>query len=309
MVPQEIEGTSSASLEAFDVSDADGIARVWAVLRPPGFGGGSTDNPVTELLTVEMTETSPGSHQYAGTFDGFTAPGSYLVAIYAMDKTTNTSTPRLTSVTVGNPLTRRVVLVAGGSSADASWAGVESAARATYQALKFQGYQDSQIDYLSATTVSGPERLNTLDNLAYALATAQHADSQDVLVVLVGTVVAGAFPLNAAESVSVSRLDGWLDALQVVVPGKITVVMDAAASGAFVAGLSAPTGFAGARTLIASTSGSGPAYFASSGAVSFSRQLWQQIANGARLRDAFVQARNAMRTASGGAQSATLYAK
>ena len=300
--PQTINGTSTATLEAFNVADTDGIGRVWGILNPPDFTGGSSDNPVTDMPTVEMTETPVGSGNYAGTFSGFTTPGTYQVAIYALDGVTNTSLPKLTTVSVGNPLTRRAVLVVGGADSDPGWSAFELAGTAAYQALKFQGYKDTEIAFLSATTMNGVEQLNTLSNVQFALAPAEHMDSQDVVVVLIGGMGGDVFALNGTESISSSALDTLLDALQAVLPGRLTMIMDAQGAGSFVSHLDAPAGGERKRIRIPSTTGSGPALFEQGGAVSFSRQFWQQVSNGARLRDAFVQARNAMELTSGLAQ-------
>ena len=304
--PQVINATSTATITASGVSDADGIGRVWAVLRPPNFTGGSTDNPVTAMPEVEMVEVSPGSGNYAGTFTGFTTPGAYQLAIYALDGLTNTSLPKLTSVSVGNPLTRRAVVVLGGQASDPTWPAYELAGTSTYQSLRLQGYQDTEIAFYSATTVNAVAQLNTLLNLEFALSPGQHGDSQDVVVVLIGAIKVGAFQLNGTQSVTASALDTLLDALQGVLPGKLTVVVDAAGAGSYVDALAAPAGGEESRYRIAGTTGAGPALFEQGGAVSFSRQFWQQVSNGARLRAAFIQGRNAMELTSGFAQRARL---
>ena len=150
--------------------------------------------------------------------------------------------------------------------------------------------------------MNGVEQLNTLSNLQFALSPGEHADSLDVVVVLIGDIGNGAFRLNGTESISASAMDTLLDGLQAVLPGKLTVIVDAAGAGSYVDALDAPAGGEENRFRIPSTTGSGPALFEQGGAVSFSRQFWQQVSNGSRLRGAFIQARNAMEVVSGFAQ-------
>lgn len=304
--PQVIDSTSTATLGAVNVSDADGIARVWAVLKPPDFSNGSVDNPVTELPTLELVETPSGSGNYTGTYSAFTTPGTYQVAIYAMDRLTNTSLPMLTTVSVGRPLTRRAVIILGGTQGDSDWPAMEKAGRATYQALKFQGYKDTEIEFLSPTAVNGVEKLATLSNVEYALASGQHSDSQDLVVYLAGPIDGDQLQLSATESLSASQLNSWLNSLQGVIPGTVTVIVEGSGSGAYANELQAVTGHEQDRIRLASTTGLGQAYFPSNGTASFSLYFWQQVANGARLREAFINARNAMSGLSAGNQQAQL---
>jgi hypothetical protein len=275
------------------------------VLKPPAFAAASSDNPIMQMPTVDLLETTPGSGDYAGTYDGFVTEGVYQVAIYAMDAIGNMAVPSLTSVTVGNPRKRKAILVAGGESTDADWPAIESAASTAYRALRAQSYQDADIDFLSASTLHGIERGNALANLADALAPGRHGDAMEVVVLLAGNMEGDAFRLNDAESISATQLDAWLDALDAVVSGAITVITDADGAAAFNAGLTPSAGREAERIRIASTT-AGEANFAGIGAVSFSKVLFQQIANGARLREAFIAARNAMQLASGKKQRAKL---
>lgn len=304
--PQAITDISTATIEAYGVHDNDGVARVWAVLTPPDFLSGSSSNPVTEMPTLELTETPAGSGNYSGSYNGFTTPGIYQAAIYALDGMSNSAGPLLTTITVGNPLTRRAVLVAGGESNDANWPAREKAAAAAYQALKFQGYKDSELAYYSATTVSGPEQFPTLGNLAEALSPAEHDGALDLVLFMTGDILTGGFRMNDDESLSAAELAGWLDALNAVLPGQVTLIVDGAGAGAFVDRVFPASGHTDRRIRIASTTGRGPATFAREGALSFSTHFWQQVANGARLRDTFIQARNAMQAATGQLQVARL---
>ena len=55
---QTINNTSSATLWADPVTDSDGIARVWATVRPPDFVQSAATNPITDLPSVDLLLTS-----------------------------------------------------------------------------------------------------------------------------------------------------------------------------------------------------------------------------------------------------------
>ena len=78
---QTITGASSAQLYTTSVTDIDGIARVWAVIRSPDHNQGSSDNPVTSLPSIDLMPV--GGDRYEGTYSGFTKTGTYSVVVYA----------------------------------------------------------------------------------------------------------------------------------------------------------------------------------------------------------------------------------
>ena len=89
---------SSCLIYAADVIDADGISRVWAVVTPPDHSSGSLDEPVTDLPIVDLKAV--GNNRYEVDYDGFAVPGTYKVAVFAMDGNAVASLPVSTSVTV-----------------------------------------------------------------------------------------------------------------------------------------------------------------------------------------------------------------
>ena len=92
--PQTLTTGTSAGIWAKDVIDADGISRVWAVITPPGYTG-SPDDPVIDLPTLDL---SPNSGHYQGTYDSFSTPGTYNIAIFAEDTEGYRSLPAQTTV-------------------------------------------------------------------------------------------------------------------------------------------------------------------------------------------------------------------
>ena len=99
---QTLNGATSALLYAENVTDANGISRVWAVITPPGTSRRASDNPVTDLPTVDLTSTS--NDRYEITYSDFTTAGTYNIAIFAMDRKGVLSLPVQTTLTVSSLL-------------------------------------------------------------------------------------------------------------------------------------------------------------------------------------------------------------
>lgn len=95
--PQELNGETSAVIQANGVIDSDGIQSVWMVITPPGFNPGSPDTPITDLPTVELTDDNADG-TYEATYDGFDRKGTYQITVYAADTLDTFSLPRYTSV-------------------------------------------------------------------------------------------------------------------------------------------------------------------------------------------------------------------
>ena len=93
---QSLQDTTSATIYADQVIDADGISRVWAVITPPGYSSGSTETPVTDLPTIDLIAV--GNSRYEGTYTNFTSSGTYNIAVFAMDRKGVLSPPVQTSV-------------------------------------------------------------------------------------------------------------------------------------------------------------------------------------------------------------------
>jgi hypothetical protein len=300
---QTINGTADASLWADPVTDPDGVAHVWAVLRPPDYNQESSSNPVTGLPGIDLQPV--GGDRYEATYANFTTAGTYTILIYARDRQGNTSVPMLTHVTVEEPLSRKAVIVAGSTTVSPPlWPAIEYSARAAYQALRFQGYSDDDIHYLSRTTTPGVDGLSALSNLQFALTFWATQSTMDLVVYLVGEGTSSGFMLNDRDCLTSAQLDVWLDQAQASIPGKVTVIYDANYSGGFLPSLLPPSGKQ--RITVASARPRQTASLASGGSVSFSGYFWSDVMNGASIRDAFTHADNAMRLATGKRQAAML---
>jgi DNA-binding beta-propeller fold protein YncE len=288
---QAVAGTSSAQLTADNVTDSGGVARVWAVITPPGYSPAASDNTIHELPSCDLM--AAGSGRFESVCAGFYFPGEYQLDFYAMDRAGNTSAPVRTSVTVTDPKTRKAIIVAGGALSDSVWPAVEQNAKVSYSAMKFQGYPDDSIYYLSAATLDpSVDAPATLANLENAVKTWAKNNTHDVVLYMTSSGLPGNLRINASETLHAANLDAWLDELQGVIPGTVAVICDASGFGSFLPTLTPSADKK--RILISSTSGTQAAASGADGAISFSRFFWEQVFKGVDLWDAFLYARTAI---------------
>lgn len=287
----QIDNSASVQLRAVNVTDAGGIARVWAIITPPGYTSAPSENTIQDLPYCDLKSTATAD--FEAICENFYFPGTYQLDFYAMDKIGNTSAPIRTSVTITDPPSRKAILVAGGGDSDPNWPAIERNAGLAYNALRFQGYPDENIHYLSSASsdagVDAPATLNDLENAVNIWAA---DNAHDLVVYLVGNGGPGFFRVKADETVSAADLDTWFDGLQVVIPGSIIFIYDGPGSGSFIPNLLAPAGKE--RILITSSLSSQGAAFSADGDISFSRFFWERVFKGVNVRDAFTYARTAI---------------
>ena len=84
--PTVITNATALTLWASDVTDIDGIARVWCLITEPDYYG------VGDLIPLDLV-FNPGLDRYETLFDGFTMPGRYVVTFLAEDKLGERSCP------------------------------------------------------------------------------------------------------------------------------------------------------------------------------------------------------------------------
>jgi len=287
---QTINETDTATIEALGVTDDDGVGRVWAVARPPDYEQGTSGNPTLDLPTFNLQ--SQGDGNYSGTWDGFTAAGTYQLAVYASDRIGNTSVPKLTTVSVNNPRTRQAILLAASASNDPLFEIAGASADLAYEALVQQGYDDDAIYYMNASGTAGVDVSPTLSNLEFAITRLSGDDTQDLMLYIVGSGDEEAIFINETEALTPSQLADWLDEINDSLPGNISVVLDSDSSGSFIPELSADK-----RIIVTSSAANQPAHFFSEGDISFSGFYWRKIFNGGSVRDAWLFATRAMRFA------------
>lgn len=286
---QVLDGQAEAQLWAGPVTDPDGIARVWAVVRPPKDDATGT-SPVLGMPSVELHPAEDGT--YSGIFSGFTSSGTYTVLFYARDSLGNTSQPKTSSVQVVNPLSRRALLVAGGTTDSSFWPVADHATTLAYEALRFQGYGDEDIRFLSSSQSAGVDTPPSLSEIEAACTTWASSDTQDFTLFLAGDCSEGEFIIDGGQSLSANQLDQWMDLLQVSIPGTVSLIIEGDQSGSFLPLL---TGTAGdKRIVLSSTNDTDPAFYLQNGSVSFSHYFWQGIRNGETVFKAFYNATSAL---------------
>ena len=293
-VPAEpLSDTTVARLGANDVTDADGIARVWATIRSPNFTQGASINSITDLPSVDLHRTE-ASDDYEVLADGFNVAGTHQVMIYAKDRHGNVSDPKLTSVTVDTALARRAIIALGSGPEDPSWNSIRNNVILAYNALRSQGYSDDEIYLLSPVEIGGlvVDAAPTKASLQAAVVSWAQNDTYDLMLYLVGEGSDNSFSINEMETVSADDLNLLLDTLQNVIPGEITVIYDACRSGSFLPDLTPPE--EKKRILITSTTSDQSAHFVNAGysGISFSYYFWRAIANGTDVYHAFIEGKN-----------------
>ena len=99
-LPQSVGSGTAATVSVDEVSSINQLARVWAVVLPPGYDNADPDAPVLEATEVELSPT--GGKAFAVTFDAFSAEGVYQIIVYAKDDQGLISAPAFTAVSKGS---------------------------------------------------------------------------------------------------------------------------------------------------------------------------------------------------------------
>lgn len=289
---------NSATIYADGVSDSDGIARVWAMIKPPTDTQGAAANPVGQLPAVDLLPV--GGDRYEKTYDGFNFDGPYDIVVYARDRIGNTSLPHLATVKLNDALTRKAIVVAASSKADhladPLWPAVKKGAELAFGAMRFQGYKKDDIYYMSPEpSMEGWDAPASRTNLQFAIATwcQLQGPIQDLVLYMVGPGSFGSYQLNEDETVSGGDVAGWVGTLPDSV--RVTVIYDADYSGSFLPELTPPAGKE--RIVMSSATALQPTHFISEGDISFSRFFWRHVLHGIKVRKAFSLAKNAVQYA------------
>jgi hypothetical protein len=314
--PNPLDGSSGAHSATITItaSDNNEIESVRAVIVPPGYSTGAKDNALLDMPSIGLSLTGGTAFNgtWTGTYDGFYKAGQYQIVIYAVDREGDASDPEVVTLQVDNPVRRRAIVIAGGDSSDgAMWNAVDKGVYAAYSALKYQGYSDDDIYFMS--NEQDPQKTTydpaLVDNVAsvsavnWAINTwasgAYDGDiTHDIVLYMIGSGGDGIFHIDNSTPLSAADLKVWADNLQdgdPVIPdiqNEITVIYDASQSGSFLPSLVPPSGKE--RILISSTGRYKSACFLQEGDVSFSRYFWGQILNGVNVRDSYIHARDVM---------------
>ena len=290
--PQLLTQASTAQIGAYTVTDEDGIERVWATIIPPAYQSGTFQTPVKQLPTIELY--AQGTQTYTGMYHDFHMKGTYQIVIYARDRNNHVAIPKMTTVTIDSPIQRKAIVILGGNMSDMYWTARNEIGKLVCESLKFQGYQDDTIYFLSPVQDSNSwDGQPTLNNFAYAINTwANHELTQDLVLYMTGIGHADYFELIDNEKLPFDQLSQWLNQLQDTIPGPVTVIYDACHAGCYIKFLTAPE--EKNRIVIASSGENQPSCFLFDGRLSFSSFFWEGILNGISIESAFFKAENAL---------------
>ncbi|OQY59471.1 MAG: hypothetical protein B6245_06495 [Desulfobacteraceae bacterium 4572_88] len=300
----EPDDKNTSKLSAINVTDDDGIARVWALIRPPDYDHDPAQ-PVCDLPSVELFLEEEGEKNYIGEYDGFDKAGDYQIFIYARDSVGKTSPPKLHTITVETTLKRKAIIVLGEHELEDVKNAIRAMGILAYNTLTDQTYSPDDIFMLmpSGTVLEGitpPSHLifgTSPEILRQAIETLRtNSDTQDLVLYMIGKGGDGVFHMNPTDSLKASDLCNWLNQLQDEIPGKVTFIYDACHSGSFLPHLIPLEGQE--RIVISSTTESQPAYFFVDGEISFSKYFWNNVLDGASILQAFEYARGLISYAS-----------
>lgn len=292
----EIPGSSGDFALTAEVSDNNGLARVWAMLIPDHTSvGEAAGQPLLQIPSVDLLPV--GGNRYEGRLAGPELAGKSRIVVYASDRTGNMSQPAV--LPVDHDFSKRLaVIVACCSVLDASWPEIEKNVSTAYNTLKFQGYSDEDIYFLSPVTYStGFDGIPDSDNIEYAVKGRISENCGDLVLYLVGTGLESGIWLNENETLSVSELDSWLDEVQIEYGIKITVVIDAEFSGTWLPYLAPPEN--SKRILIAEPSPDGIAVSQADNEISFSAFFWKEILKGIPVGISFSRAKDTIEMLAG----------
>ncbi|MGA1839498.1 MAG: MopE-related protein [bacterium] len=293
-------------INARNVTDSDGIKRVWATIWPPNperYIQTPSNRTVIRLPEITLANVS-GTNNYNWEYFGFDMPGFYQINVYAMDDTNNISWYDPRYCNIHNPRRRRAIILAGEDIYARLSHAEEINIRLAYNALILQRYYQEDIYFLCTSDLlegldlpsdfqehghHGPPSRAGLTDAATWVETEK---TKDLVLYMIGEADDRVFFLNQDESITAQELGGWLDGLQGHIQERITVICDASCSGSFLPFLVPPEGKK--RTVITSTWADQHAHFLFGGKLSFSAFFWMQVLNGARVEDAFINSHDSI---------------
>ncbi|KPA14870.1 Peptidase C13, legumain [Candidatus Magnetomorum sp. HK-1] len=276
--PQFLTNTATAYISAISVTDDDGIERVWATIIPPVYEPSSIQNPIKQLPSIELY--SNNSQTYTGVYDNFHIKGTYQIVVYARDTQNHTSIPKITHVTIDLPIRKRAIVILGAETTGIHWSALNEMGKHAIAALKFQGYTDDDIYYLSPLQDSiSWDGKPTTNNCKYAINTwADNENTHDLVLYMTGQGDTESFKLGGEDSLSFDQLSQWLDQLQETIEGPVTIIYDACYAGNYINYLKPVSGKK--RIVIAGSDKDQPFCLLYNGRLSFSGFFWEGIQNG-----------------------------
>ncbi|HBA85146.1 MAG TPA: hypothetical protein DCZ95_13735 [Verrucomicrobia bacterium] len=304
---QTLNYTDSALVWADDIVSANPLVRVWCSILPPN----QNPDPSVAVRFVPEVEFSYNVNwgRYEGTALGLSQTGVYTVVFYAKDSLGNISMPRVSTITQTS-FDEKVIIVAGGSTNDASWSAINNMAHLTYMTFLGLKLDKNAIRYLNADghqDVDGDELsdvygLPNLQELGKAITNwANRADKLTVYIIAAETN--GECRLTPSDNLNAVTLDYWLDLFQAF-DNSLNVIVEMPNAEGFIPGLLPPENRQ--RIVIASSGYGQPALWQANGMISFTAYFMSHLFLGETVGGAFDKARIAVYNASGAQQTALM---
>ena len=194
----------------------------------------------------------------------------------------------------------KAIVLAGGGPSNGNyvnhiWDATQMLANRAYSTLRSQGFQKNEISFLSPVTAMDLDNNGKFDDITNAtLANLEKAildakDAQDVFLYLIDHGGPGKFQVNPSEILTAEQLQGWLNQLQSIMPGRISVVIESCKSASFIPALTAKS-----RIIVGSSKADQAAVISNKGFNAFSYFFWNEVRAGAVFKDAFKAGRQAM---------------
>lgn len=270
------------------VSGEERIAEAWGEVAIGGETPQSTSRPVLGFPSIELSPTG-GTGEWKGSAEAPAQAGDYQVTVLARDWDGLLSEPLVTSVPVGGTVRHCALIVAVGGVSDVQWPAVAESAELAYEALRFQGYAEADIKYYASDcSFPGCAGQPTVQYIRGTLEQWSQPDVRDVVVFVAGPSDAAFLDLSG-EVLRLEDLKLWLDQMQTAGVADVLALYDTCASGQALAGLKPEAGMK--RIVIGGTGEDDSFRFLIEEGVSFSRFFWQNIFNGANIRQAFNNAK------------------
>lgn len=219
----------------------------------------------------------------------------------ARSKTNLTAVTTTGNVQITHPY-KAIILAGAGETINGRsnniWEGTWRIALKANKALSAQGFTlHDEILFLTAgSTEFDLDANGKLDDLSPAsLQSLQQAitqwagDAKDVVIYLADHGGPGKFQVNDTEILTGETLGAWVEQLDKIIPGKISVIIEACNSGSFLPYLAKSD-----RYLFSSVQADQAAVISNEGFNSFSYFFWSEVMGGAKLQNAFKDARQAM---------------
>ena len=233
-------------------------------------------DPVTTLPTQEFYYSNT-LNRWEGTFTDFSQTGTYKVIFYAQDIWQSVSLPKQVYVHRTDFQEKAILVVGEGDyGAGQPWENSNSLGTMAYVTLQNRWFGPDDIVYLNPVTAQDVDGngLNddvdgapTLSAIGAAINDASAANK--LTVYLIGQGSADTLKLSAAENLTASGLDVWLDTIQNATDIEAYVVVECQQSGSFADDLLPPAGKT--RVVITSTRPGYESYCFSGGIFSFSQ--------------------------------------